>query len=97
MDKIWDSNPSKSEVIGRCGGDETKRITTQNQQKLNAKNHKTNKQTNKQGTYFSESAAKLLCCSMDPLTHSSNILICPSLQYITNKFTFLNLEYSKTS
>ena len=22
MDKIWDSNPSKSEVIGRCGGDE---------------------------------------------------------------------------
>jgi len=23
MDKIWDRNPSKSEVIGRCGGDET--------------------------------------------------------------------------
>ena len=22
MDKIWDENPSKSEVIGRCGGDE---------------------------------------------------------------------------
>ena len=22
MDKIWDSNPSKSEVIGRCGEDE---------------------------------------------------------------------------
>jgi len=22
MDKIWDGNPSKSEVIGRCGGDE---------------------------------------------------------------------------
>ena len=22
MDKIWDRNPSKSEVIGRCGGDE---------------------------------------------------------------------------
>ena len=21
MDKIWDWNPSKSEVIGRCGGD----------------------------------------------------------------------------
>ena len=20
MDKIWDRNPSKSEVIGRCGG-----------------------------------------------------------------------------
>ena len=25
MDKIWDRNPSKSEVIGRCGGDEKKR------------------------------------------------------------------------
>ena len=23
MDKIWYRNPSKSEVIGRCGGDET--------------------------------------------------------------------------
>jgi len=23
MDKIWDRNPSKSEFIGRCGGDET--------------------------------------------------------------------------
>jgi len=22
MDKIWDGNLSKSEVIGRCGGDE---------------------------------------------------------------------------
>ena len=22
MDKIWDKNPSKSEVIGRCRGDE---------------------------------------------------------------------------
>ena len=22
MDTIWDRNPSKSEVIGRCGGDE---------------------------------------------------------------------------
>ena len=22
MDKIWDRNPSSSEVIGRCGGDE---------------------------------------------------------------------------
>ena len=25
MDKIWDRNPSKSEVIGCCGGDEKKR------------------------------------------------------------------------
>ena len=31
-------NPSKSEVIGRCGGDEKNRMTTQNQQKSNAKN-----------------------------------------------------------
>jgi len=22
MDKVWDRNPSKSEVIGRCGRDE---------------------------------------------------------------------------
>ena len=25
MDKIWDGNPSKLEVIGRCGGDEKSR------------------------------------------------------------------------
>ena len=37
MDKIWDRNPSKSEVICRCGGDEKNRMTTQNQQKSNAK------------------------------------------------------------
>ena len=24
MDKIWDRNTSKSEVIGRCGGDDKK-------------------------------------------------------------------------
>ena len=24
MDKIWDRNPSKSEVIGRCGGGDEK-------------------------------------------------------------------------
>ena len=37
MDKIWYRNPSKSEVIGRCGGDEKNRMTTQNRQKSNAK------------------------------------------------------------
>ena len=37
MDKIWYRNPSKSEVIGRCSGDEKKRMTTQNRQKSNAK------------------------------------------------------------
>ena len=43
MDKIWYRNPSKSEVIGRCGGDEKTRMTTQNRQKSNAK--KQNKKT----------------------------------------------------
>ena len=38
-------NPSKSEVIGRCGGDEKNRMITQNRQKPNAKNNK-NKQSN---------------------------------------------------
>jgi len=29
MDTIWYRNPSKSEVIGRSGGDENPRMTTQ--------------------------------------------------------------------
>ena len=29
MDKIWDGNPLKLELIGRCGADE-KTMTTQN-------------------------------------------------------------------
>ena len=41
MDKIWYRNPSKSEVIGHCGGDEKKRMTTQNRQKTNAKKNPT--------------------------------------------------------
>ena len=45
MDKIWYRNPSKSEVIGRCGGDEKNRITMQNWQKSNAKQKQ--KQTQK--------------------------------------------------
>ena len=32
MDKVW------SEVIGRCGGDEKKRMTTQKRQKTTTKN-----------------------------------------------------------
>ena len=32
MDNIW--YPSKSELIGRCGGDEKTRMTTENRQKL---------------------------------------------------------------
>ena len=34
--KIWYRNASKSEVIGRCGRDGKKRMTTQNPQKSNA-------------------------------------------------------------
>ena len=37
MDQIWYRNPSKLEVIGRSGGDEKTRMTTQNRQKSNAK------------------------------------------------------------
>ena len=37
MDNIWYRNPSKSEDIGRCGGDEKNRMTTQNRNKANAK------------------------------------------------------------
>ena len=33
MDKIWYRNPSKSEVIGRCGGDEKTRMTPNNAKK----------------------------------------------------------------
>ena len=40
MDKIWYRNPSKSEVIGRCGVDEKPRMTTQNRQMSNAKKEK---------------------------------------------------------
>jgi len=38
MDKIWDRNPSKSEIIGRCGTYE--KMTTQNRQKSNANKKK---------------------------------------------------------
>jgi len=37
MEQILDRNPSKSEVIGHCGGDE-KKMFLQSGQKLNAKN-----------------------------------------------------------
>ena len=40
MDNIWYGNPAKSEVIGRCCGDEQNRMTTQNRPKSNAKNKK---------------------------------------------------------
>ena len=57
MDTIWYKNPSKSEVIGRCGGDEKTRMTTQNRQKSNAKNN-TNNVENKMIVSF------LLFCSV---------------------------------
>ena len=37
MEQIWDKKSSKPEIIGRCGGDEKKRLTTQNRQKSNVK------------------------------------------------------------
>ena len=40
MDKIWDRNSSKSEVIGHCGRDAKNRMTKLNQQKSNAKKKK---------------------------------------------------------
>ena len=40
MDKIWDRNPLKSEVIGRCGGDKKKRMATQNRQSPSLKKYK---------------------------------------------------------
>ena len=41
MDNIWDGNPSKSEVIGRCGGDEKNRMPTQNRQSRTQTNTRT--------------------------------------------------------
>ena len=46
MDKIWDRNPLKSEVIGRCGGDGKNPLTTQNRQKSKAKKTHTKTTTN---------------------------------------------------
>ena len=37
MDKIWYRNPSKSEVIGRCGGDEKTEWPRRTDKKLNVK------------------------------------------------------------
>ena len=37
MDNIWDENPSKLEVIGRCGGDEK---TTNDHAKVECKKKK---------------------------------------------------------
>ena len=44
MDKIWYRNPSKSEVIVRCSGDEKTNewMTTQNRQKSIAKKERKN-------------------------------------------------------
>ena len=37
MDKIWYRNPSKSEVIGRCGGDEKNEWSRRTDKKLKIK------------------------------------------------------------
>ena len=44
MDKIWYRNPSKSEVIGRCGGDEKTEWPRRTDKKKS--NVKKNKKTN---------------------------------------------------
>ena len=43
-------NPSKSEVIGRCGGDGQNRMTTQNRQRSNAKKQLTQTEVGFYGT-----------------------------------------------
>ena len=58
MDKICDRNPSKSEVIGRCGGDEKKRMTTQNRKSRTLKNKKISPMSTK-----SNSIVKVLTCN----------------------------------
>ena len=40
MDKIWYRNPSKSEVIGRCGGDEKTNDHAEPQNKYKKMNKK---------------------------------------------------------
>ena len=52
MDKIWDRNPSKSEVIGRCGGDEKTKDHAE-PTKSNAKN-KRQKKEDVQGAYYNK-------------------------------------------
>jgi len=42
MDKISYRNPSKLEIIGRCGGDEKPRKTTQNHKSRTLKNTQEN-------------------------------------------------------
>ena len=50
MDKIWYRDPSKSEVIGRCGGDEKNECPRRTNKKSNAK--KTNKKLQCVWGYF---------------------------------------------
>ena len=40
MDKIWYRNPSKSEVIGRCGGDEKPELPRRTDKSRKLKNNK---------------------------------------------------------
>ena len=54
MDKIWDRNPSKSEVIGCCGGDET-----------NERSRRTDKsRTLKKQTQDTTSADGVICLAL---------------------------------
>jgi len=40
MDKIWSRNPSKSEIIGRCGGDEQNEWSRRTDKSRNLKKQK---------------------------------------------------------
>ena len=59
MDKNWYRNPSKWEVIGRCGGDE-KRMTTQNRQMSNAKKIIFFNKWSKNGSHVSDTTLQLI-------------------------------------
>ena len=71
MDNILDRNTSKSEVIGRCGRDEQKWMTTQNGQaectRSNAKKTKTKKTVirmkwdNRESLYITYSTLRIPC------------------------------------
>ena len=77
MDKILYSNPSKWEVIGRCGRDKTKRMTRQNRQKSNVK--KERKKGGSQLLMFASNVCSLYICCIHP-----NMLFKVSSQLFVN-------------
>ena len=49
MDKLWDGNPSKSEVIGRCGGDKKIVLSRRTDKSRTLKNNKNKQQQTNTG------------------------------------------------